>query len=176
MPQTGTRLVERDAIARALAERGVRFGRWEAATPLAPEANAEAVLASYAGPLRRFMDEGGYASADVVTLDANTPDVAAVRARFLQEHTHSEDEVRLFVAGSGEFWFRFDDDVVMGIRCVEGDLMSVPAGMRHWFDCGETPFVKAIRVFSDTAGWTPHYTGDELAVRYVGLLSPQPGA
>jgi 1,2-dihydroxy-3-keto-5-methylthiopentene dioxygenase len=48
---------------------------------------------------------------------------------------------------------------VFNVLCQKGDLISVPAGTKHWFDAGEdNPFVKAIRIFIDQTGWIPAYT------------------
>jgi 1,2-dihydroxy-3-keto-5-methylthiopentene dioxygenase len=51
--------------------------------------------------------------------------------------------------------------------CEAGDLISVPANTKHWFDAGEKPYFTALRVFTDTSGWTPHYTGDAISERFV---------
>ncbi|MCB0643495.1 MAG: hypothetical protein KDC44_17725, partial [Phaeodactylibacter sp.] len=51
----------------------------------------------------------------------------------------------------------------------KGDLISVPANTRHWFDFGEKLFVKAIRVFIDTSGWVPHYTESGVDAPYNAL-------
>ena len=51
--------------------------------------------------------------------------------------------------------------------CQKGDLISVPAGTKHWFDAGvDNPFVKAIRIFIDQSGWTPEYTGSGIEKKY----------
>jgi 1,2-dihydroxy-3-keto-5-methylthiopentene dioxygenase len=59
------------------------------------------------------------------------------------------------------------DGKVYDARCEQGDLISVPAGTRHWFDAGEQPFFTALRVFSNTSGWVPHYTGDKISERFT---------
>jgi 1,2-dihydroxy-3-keto-5-methylthiopentene dioxygenase len=46
-------------------------------------------------------------------------------------------------------------------------LISVPANTKHWFDAGPAPYFTALRVFTDTTGWTPHYTGDEISERFL---------
>jgi 1,2-dihydroxy-3-keto-5-methylthiopentene dioxygenase len=33
----------------------------------------------------------------------------------------------------------------------------VPLGTRHWFDLCSDRRIRAIRLFQDTSGWTPHY-------------------
>ena len=44
-----------------------------------------------------------------------------------------------------------------------GDLISVPAGTRHWFDMGPTPRFTAIRLFTTPAGWVADFTGTPIA-------------
>ena len=61
--------------------------------------------------------------------------------------------------GQGIFWFNLENEPVFNLLCEKGDLISVPAGTKHWFDAGESnPFVKSIRIFIDMSGWVPHYT------------------
>jgi len=91
-----------------------------------------------------------------------------VRAKFLAEHTHSEDEIRFFVDGQGYFWFNLEGAPVFNVLCQKGDLISVPAGTKHWFDAGVShPFVKAIRIFIDQSGWIPEYTGSGIDQKYL---------
>ena len=61
-----------------------------------------------------------------------------MRAKFLDEHFHKEDEVRFFVAGSGLFTLHVGDKVYE-ILCESGDLIGVPDGTTHWFDMGPEP-------------------------------------
>jgi 1,2-dihydroxy-3-keto-5-methylthiopentene dioxygenase len=88
-----------------------------------------------------------------------------LRQKFLAEHTHSEDEIRFFVAGSGNFILHVGGKVY-DAHCTQGDLISVPAGTKHWFDAGEAPSFTALRVFTDTSGWTPEYTGETISERF----------
>jgi 1,2-dihydroxy-3-keto-5-methylthiopentene dioxygenase len=51
-----------------------------------------------------------------------------------------------------------DDAPVIAIEVEAGDLIRVPRGTWHWFDlCGDRD-IRAIRLFQDKSGWTPHYT------------------
>lgn len=152
-------------IAATLAEIGVRFERWESPVVLADDADSETVLAAYRPFLDKLMGESGAGSADVIRIGAHTPNKEALRAKFLSEHTHSEDEVRFFVRGAGSFILHVDGKIY-DAHCVQGDLISVPTGIRHWFDAGETPEVTALRVFTDTTGWIANYTGDDVAERF----------
>ena len=153
------------AIAAALAPLGVRFERWDSPVKLAPEDSPETILEAYRPYLDKLMGETGAGSADVIKLTPDHPQAGALRQKFLSEHTHSEDEVRFFVHGAGNFIMHVDGRVY-DAHCEQGDLISVPAGTRHWFDAGERPFFTALRVFSDQSGWVAQYTGDTISERF----------
>lgn len=153
------------AIAKALGAIGVRFERWESPVKLSPQDDAETILAAYRPYLDGLMGETGAGSADVIKLTSDNPNADALRQKFLAEHTHTEDEVRFFVHGGGNFIMHVDGRV-WDAHCEAGDLISVPANTRHWFDAGTRPFFTALRVFSDTSGWVAHYTGDGISERF----------
>ena len=48
---------------------------------------------------------------------------------------------------------------MVAIEVGAGDLIRVPLGTHHWFDLCSDRCIRAIRLFQDPAGWTPHYTG-----------------
>jgi len=154
----------RDAagIAAALDAIGVRFERWPAAAPLPADAGDDAVLAAYARDIARLRALSGYKAVDVIRLAPGHPDRAALRAKFLAEHRHDEDEVRFFVEGEGLFCLRAAAKVHL-VLCEAGDLISVPAGIRHWFDMGPDPHFTAIRLFTNPEGWVARFTGDPIA-------------
>src|SRR3546814_17808536 len=82
-----------------LAVRGVRFERWKAKAILPPDASPDTVIAAYRDDIDRLMALGGYQAVDVISLHPEHPERDTLRRKFLNEHTHAEDEVRLFVAG-----------------------------------------------------------------------------
>ena len=123
------------------------------------------MIAAYREDIDRLMLEEGYKTVDVVSLNRDHPDKAALRQKFLSEHTHSEDEVRFFVAGSGQFTLHLGDKVY-DILCEQGDLIGVPDGTRHWFDMSEQPHFVAIRLFNNPAGWVANFTDDPIAERF----------
>ena len=152
-------------IARELREVGVRFEQWQANQPVAPGASQEAVIAAYHADIERLMREEGYQSVDVISLTPDHPDRAALRQKFLSEHTHSEDEVRFFVAGAGQFTLHIGDKVY-DVLCEQGDLIGVPDGTRHWFDMSESPYFVAIRLFTNKEGWVANFTGSDIATQF----------
>lgn len=153
---------ERD-IARELKGLGVRFERWPTRA-LASAAGPDEILEAYAGEIERLKREGGYKTADVIRLKPDVPDAAILRQKFLAEHAHGEDEVRFFVEGSGAFYLR-EEERVLQLVCERGDLISVPAGQRHWFDMGPRPHFTAVRLFTNPDGWVARFTGDDIATR-----------
>lgn len=158
-------LTEPAAITSALAAVGVRFEQWATSQPIQPGASQDQVIAAYHADIDRLMTREGYQSVDVVSLTPDHPDRATLRMKFLDEHCHSEDEVRFFVAGSGQFTLHIDDHVY-NVLCEQGDLISVPAGTRHWFDMSESPYFVAIRLFTNKDGWIAQPTGDDIAARF----------
>jgi 1,2-dihydroxy-3-keto-5-methylthiopentene dioxygenase len=152
-------------IAHELAKVGVRFEQWEASQPIAPGASQDEVIAAYRADIDRLMAEEGYQAVDVISLGPDHPDRATLRQKFLSEHTHSEDEVRFFVAGAGQFTLHLAGKVY-DILCEQGDLIGVPDGTRHWFDMSESPYFVAIRLFTNKDGWVAQFTGEDIAERF----------
>jgi 1,2-dihydroxy-3-keto-5-methylthiopentene dioxygenase len=156
------------AIAQALGAIGVRFERWPVAD-LPKGAAPDAVLAAYKPRLDAFLAETAAGTADVIQLTPEHPMKDALREKFLSEHTHTEDEVRFFHEGAGNFVLHVDGRVY-DAHCTRGDLISVPANVTHWFDSGDAPDFTVLRVFTDTTGWTPHYTGTDMATRFPVIV------
>ncbi len=153
------------AIVKALNGINVRFERWEASKQLPESAQDKDVFEAYEVDIERIKKQGGYQTVDILRCNAATPDKPAIRAKFLNEHTHSEDEVRFFVEGAGIFYLRVNGKVYMTL-CERGDLISVPAGITHWFDMGPEPDITAIRFFDNKEGWVPNFTGSKIAEEF----------
>lgn len=154
-----------DAIARELAAIGVTFERWQANQPIAAGASQEQVIAAYRDDIERITAERGFTTIDVISIAPDNPKREELRAKFLDEHFHKEDEVRFFVAGSGLFTLHVGDKVYE-IECVKGDLIAVPDGTTHWFDMGPEPDFVAIRFFQQPDGWVGHFTGTDIARKF----------
>ncbi|MBD8807773.1 MULTISPECIES: 1,2-dihydroxy-3-keto-5-methylthiopentene dioxygenase [Pseudomonas syringae group] len=161
-------LTHLEDITSTLAEQGVSFARWEAATPITPGASQEDVIHAYRSQIDALMTEHGYVTVDVISLNSDHPQKAELRAKFLEEHRHGEDEVRFFVAGRGLFTLHIED-YVYAVMCEKNDLISVPAGTKHWFDMGENPHFVAIRLFNNPEGWVANFTGEDIAGRFPRL-------
>lgn len=155
-------------IATTLAEVGVHVERWEASAPVVAGASPEEVIAAYRPQIERLMTERGYVTVDVISLTRKHPQKAELRAKFLEEHCHVEDGVRFFVAGRGLFTLHIENRV-FAVLCEKNDLISVPAGMRHWFDMGEDPHLVVIRLFNNPEGWVAQFTGEDIAGRFPRL-------
>ncbi len=149
-------------------ERGIIFEQWKASMPLNDTDSQETILKAYEHELGPYMKKHGYISADVINVHKETPNIETIRQKFFSEHTHSEDEVRFFVDGEGEFFFHLQDrKEVFSLICQKGDFISVPKGYTHWFDLAPGYFVKAIRVFMTAEGWVANYTGSGTDKRYI---------
>ena len=156
---------DRVEMARELARIGVTFEQWEASRPVLPGAPPEEVMDAYRADIDRLVAERGFRSVDVVSIAPDNPQREAMRAKFLDEHFHKEDEVRFFVAGSGLFTLHVDGKV-HEVLCTQGDLIAVPDSTTHWFDMGPEPSFVAIRFFTEPDGWVGHFTGTDIATRF----------
>ncbi len=165
-------IVNHAEIERELGAAGVRFERWEATKSVAPGASQDDVIAAYRADIDRLKREKGYQAVDVISLTPDHPDRATLRAKFLNEHTHSEDEVRFFVAGQGQFTLHIGDKVYE-VLCERGDLIGVPDNTRHWFDMSERPYFIAIRLFTNKEGWVANFTGSDIAEGFPRLPAPE---
>jgi len=166
VPAEARRITDAAEITSFLAANGIHYERWPLEDRVDPAAPADVILAAYAPEIDELKRRGGFVTADVIDVYPDTPNLEAMLAKFSKEHTHTEDEVRFILQGRGVFHIHLADRPVFGIEVWAGDLISVPLGTRHWFDlCGDRR-IRAIRLFQDTSGWTPHYLEDGVHASY----------
>jgi 1,2-dihydroxy-3-keto-5-methylthiopentene dioxygenase len=158
IPSENRTLTHREEICAYLSEIGIRYEQWKPAHQIAERASTEQVLAAYAQEIERLKAEGGYVTADVIDVLPTTPGLDAMLNRFNREHWHNEDEVRIILEGRGLFHIHPREGKVVSITVEAGDLLRVPSGTWHWFDLCQEKRIRAIRLFQDVSGWTPHYT------------------
>lgn len=154
-----------ERIAEKLWEIGVLFERWSADSVLESDADQDSIIAAYRPSIDRLINRYEFRAVDVISVRADHPDKVALRNKFLSEHTHDEFEVRFFVEGRGIFYLHTQEKVYI-VLCEQGDLISVPDKTRHWFDMGENPDIKAIRLFTTPEGWVAKFTGDPIATTF----------
>lgn len=146
---------------------GIWYEQWDVAGRIGPEATNEEILAAYAPEIERLKKAGGFVTADVINVSPATPGLDGMLAKFSKEHTHSEDEVRFTVKGSGVFHIHPAGGPVFAIQVEAGDLINVPQGTQHWFDLCSDKTIRCIRLFQDISGWTPHYIEQGVHERYT---------
>jgi 1,2-dihydroxy-3-keto-5-methylthiopentene dioxygenase len=169
VPDEGRTLTDPNEISEYLFSIGVGYERWPV-VEIDPPASQDAILGAYSERIGRLMRDEGYVSSDVVEVTPDIPGLEAMLGKFRREHWHDEDEVRFIVDGRGLFHISPDNGAaVVSIEVEAGDLIRIPAGTLHWFDvCGERR-ITAIRLFSDRAGWTPHYSGSGIDGKYLSV-------
>jgi 1,2-dihydroxy-3-keto-5-methylthiopentene dioxygenase len=155
-----------EEIAVVLKELGVRFEQWPL-RDLPEEVSQEEVLDAYRDRIDAVTAAEGYVLVDVVQMhpsdDPSWPEtVRTAREKFLNEHTHDDDEDRFFASGSGVFYLHAQGKV-HAVFCEAGDLLSVPGGTTHWFDMGTNPDYVSVRFFHDDDGWVGNFTGSDIS-------------
>jgi 1,2-dihydroxy-3-keto-5-methylthiopentene dioxygenase len=180
IPDEKRTLRETAEIQEYLAAIGIQYERWEADQPVTVDASAQEILAAYSKQIDLLKSQGGYVTADVIDVNSTTPNLDAMLAKFSSEHWHDEDEVRYIVAGRGVFHIPPPGRPVAAIEVEAGDLIRVPRGTHHWFDLCADRRIRAIRLFQDPSGWTPHYTQSAVDKNYQPVclgpryIPPQP--
>ena len=166
IPEQDRTITEHAAVAAYLSSIGIDYERWQPAHPVGPDAPPEEVLAAYREEIERLKARGGYATADVIDVKPTTPGLDAMLAKFSREHWHDEDEVRFIIRGRGVFHIHPPERPVIALEVEAGDLIRVPRGTHHWFDLCADRDIRAIRLFQDASGWTPHYTDSGVDRRF----------
>ena len=158
VPDESRTLRESREITDYLASIGIDYERWDLFKAMDGDASAEQILAIYREQIENLKQRGDYVTADVIDVSPTTPNLEAMLAKFSREHWHDEDEVRFILRGRGLFHIHPRQGPLTAIEVESGDLIRVPRGTWHWFDlCGDRT-IRAIRLFQDQSGWTPHYT------------------
>lgn len=170
IPAQDVTISEYDAIRAYLAGIGIGYEVWMPSVELERNADNAAVLEAFAKEIETLKEQGGYVTADVIDVYPDTPGLDAMLDKFNKEHWHDEDEVRFIVEGNGVFHIRpKDGSDVVALYVEQGDLARVPAGTWHWFELRKDKRIRAIRLFQDPSGWTPHYTGTGVEKGYMPL-------
>lgn len=167
-PEQGARYTDFTDIERELSALDVQFERWTANRDLTADDDQATIIAAYQESIDKLKQQYGFQSVDVINLSPDHPQKAEFRQKFLAEHIHEDFEVRFFIDGCGLFYLHVGDKVY-AVLCEKGDLISVPANTTHWFDMGENPRFKCIRLFTTPEGWVAKFTGSEIAKSFPTL-------
>ena len=111
----------------------------------------------YQPTLDHIKRERGYVHQDIVELTPETTGLTDLCDRFKDGHSHSDDEVRFVLTGSGIFDIRSHDDRWMRVEVEQGDLLIVPANLYHRFFLTPEQTIRCVRLFKSKAGWVPEY-------------------
>ncbi|HJL43336.1 MAG TPA: cupin domain-containing protein [Myxococcales bacterium LLY-WYZ-16_1] len=165
----GRTLTDLQQIQKALKPLSVQVAHWPVTAPAAlvdrPALSAdekEAVLRELDGYFERLQAEAGYQSRDLIVLHPQVEGLDGMLAKFDRCHTHDDDEVRYVIDGEGVFGFVLPDGDQLHLTVEAGEYINVPAGAEHWFYLTEKRRIKAVRYFTGTEGWVPHYTQTEV--------------
>lgn len=152
-------------IQKHLSSYGILFTRWDTSNEVTKDATEQEILKIYSKEIQYLKEKKGFQSEDVISVQPDMSNKNVLRHKFLDEHTHSEDETRFFVEGHGLFYIH-QDNKVLSILCQKYDLIDIPANTKHWFDMGQNPNFTCIRFFTSKEGWVAKFTGDKISLKF----------
>ncbi|WP_343349834.1 acireductone dioxygenase [Pseudomonas sediminis] len=155
-----------DDIASTLAAAGIDYRQVELPAALRPGCEQAEFDAAYGLWLQAFMGKEGYVQQELFNLQRNHPQKLELRARHLDEQSQSTASAWLFLGGFAQLSLHLDDHVYM-LQGEKGDLLSLPAGTRYWFDPGEEPHALVVRLSASEDA--PVRTDDDIASRFARL-------
>src|SRR5215471_19765120 len=123
IPDENRTISGKAAVAEYLGKIGIEYNVWEPSHPLTAGATQDEILEAYSSEIEKLKARGGYVTADVVNVTAQTPNLDAMLAKFSREHLHDEDEVRFIVHGHGVFHIHPPESPVVAIEVEPGDLI-----------------------------------------------------
>ncbi len=162
--------INHDDIQSELAKINIEFQRWDQLSMLTEETNLsdEQILNLYSKEIETIKHLYNFHSVDTINVTpefSKTDKFEPMRKKFLDEHIHTDHEVRYFIDGQGLFYIH-KENKVYGILCTAGDFITVPENTPHWFDMGSSPNFKCIRFFTDDSGWTPNYLEKPISSKF----------
>jgi 1,2-dihydroxy-3-keto-5-methylthiopentene dioxygenase len=169
IPDENRTISDVNEIRSYLEPHGIWYEYWPTEGRLTTNASNEDILNEFSGEIEALKKRGGFITADVINVNCDTPNLDAMLAKFDKEHTHAEDEVRFTVAGRGLFHIHPDNGPVFAVEVESGDLINVPHGTKHWFNLCDDRAIRCIRLFEDSAGWTPQYIDQGVHSNYQPL-------
>ena len=103
IPDENRVLQDYDKVRDFLAGINIVYEYWEPVASLQLNASSDEILRAYSKQINELKHRGGYVTADVITVNKDTPGLDAMLAKFNIEHRHDEDEVRYILSGRGLF-------------------------------------------------------------------------
>src|SRR5262249_17784807 len=103
IPEEQRTLDDAASVTAFLSSQGIDYERWESKRQVPSDASTDEVLQAYRDKVDELKARGGYVTADVIDVTAQTPNLETMLNRFKTEHWHDEDEVRFIVEGRGLF-------------------------------------------------------------------------
>lgn len=147
-----------------LAGIGVEYHRWTRVSPIPAFSSAEEILKIYEPELQSYKSRKNFSVCNVVDLTPETPGLEGMLADFKKEHLHSSDEARFILAGRGICYLHPSGRGVITVELEPGDVISVGAGIRHWFELCAEKWFRAIQFSCETQ--EAEYTGSGIDAEY----------
>jgi 1,2-dihydroxy-3-keto-5-methylthiopentene dioxygenase len=158
-------------VKKYLAENGIDYDHWEVPKEsrkytqkeTLSDNEKEELLQTVNHKFLELQKKFGYKTRDLVILHPNVPGIDEMLSKFDKVHYHTDEEVRYILDGSGYFGFIGKQEKFL-VHVTASDFISVPRNTKHWFYLDADKRIKAVRYFTDTAGWVPNYVDEKASI------------
>merc|ERR1712083_646342 len=104
-------------ISRELTMRGLDYQKWSVLDSHHNLPDGQ-ILSHYKSEIDAIMQQHNFKTVDIVSMTPSNPNKATFRDKLLDEHSHSETEVRFFVDGAAAFYIHLVERAeIVRIEC-----------------------------------------------------------
>jgi 1,2-dihydroxy-3-keto-5-methylthiopentene dioxygenase len=178
--ENNTVITDLETIQKAVSPLGIELSHWpiklsaEKADKIMPLLRADTLTEDQKETLLQAIDDRffeqkrlyGYQARDLVVLHPQVPKLEEMLNKFDKCHTHSDDEVRYIIDGSGVFGVCLPDGTQAVLQVESEEYIRVPKNTDHWFVLDDSRRIKAVRYFTNKEGWVANYTESKPRVNF----------
>ena len=164
-------ITENEGVKKFLANHNITYDHWEvpeSADSLIKkdtltDVEKEELLMKVNNRFEYLQNTQGYKTRDLIVLHPGVEGLDGMLAKFDRVHYHTDEEVRYILDGSGYFGFVTGEEKFL-VHVGKSDFISVPKNTNHWFYLDDKKRIKAVRYFTDMAGWVPNYVEESNSI------------
>lgn len=128
------------------------------------DASQDEIIEAQRELLNDLMLAHDFAAIDVLNVSPGYSRLEKLLSDLQTEHSHPDNQARLFLAGRGRFYLRAETEI-HALDCGPGDFVTLPAKLAHWFELDTSAAFCVVRLFAFAEGKKHSIASDSLTAR-----------